>query len=139
MTKRDKAPPPICILTQRGLSPATAYDAEELAQFASGTEFDMVARTKRSTPQHRTYWKALTRAVEATGRWQSRDALHTALKIELGYVEPIFNLKGKVVGMKPDSTSFAEMSHKDFCEYMDKAMTALSEAIGYDALEWMNA
>ncbi|HEV8035258.1 hypothetical protein [Yoonia sp.] len=139
MTKRDKAPPPICILTQRGLSPATAYDAEELARHAPGTEFDMVARTKRSNPQQGTYWKALTRAVEATGRWESRDALHTALKIELGYVEPIFNLKGKVVGMKPDSTAFNAMPHKDFCEYMDKAMAALSEAIGYDALEWMNA
>lgn len=139
MTKRDKAPPPICILTQRGLSSATAYDAEELARYPAGTEFDMVARTKRSHPQQGTYWKALTRAVEATGRWESRDALHTALKVKLGYVEPIFDMQGRVIGMKPDSTAFNAMTHKDFCEYMDKAMAALSEAIGHDALEWMNA
>ena len=99
----------------------------------------MVARTKRSHPQQGTYWKALTRAVEATGRWESRDALHTALKVELGYVEPIFDMQGRVIGMKPDSTAFNAMTHKDFCEYMDKAMAALSEAIGHDALEWMNA
>jgi hypothetical protein len=139
MARRDKAPPPIAALTPRGLAPATAFDAEELAAYPAGTEFDLVARTKRSHPQQGTYWKALTRAVEATGRWQSREALHTALKVKLGYVEPIFDLKGNVIGMKPDSTAFNAMSHKDFCEYMDKAMAALSEALGYDALAWMEA
>ena len=137
MAARDKPPPPIVSLSSRGLSPATAYDAEELAGYAAGTEFDLVARTKRSHPQQGTYWKALTRAVEATGRWQSREALHTALKVKLGYVEPIFDMTGKVIGMKPDSTSFAAMPHKDFCAYMDKAMGELSDAIGYDALAWL--
>ena len=90
------------------------------------TEFDMVARTKRSRSQQGTYRKALTRAVEATGRWQSRDAPYTALKVKLGYVEPIFDLQGRVIGMKPDSTAFDAMPHKDFSEYMTKAMAALS-------------
>ena len=39
--------------------------------------------------------------------------------------------------MKPDSTAFDAMPHKDFSEYMTKAMAALSEAVGYDALAWM--
>jgi hypothetical protein len=137
--KRDKPPPPIAVIGQRGLSPATAYDAEELAGYAAGTQFDMIARTARSHPQQGTYWKALTRAVDATGRWQNRTALHTALKVKLGYVEPIFDMKGKVIGMKPDSTAFDAMSHKEFCEYMDKAMAELSEAIGYDALAWLES
>lgn len=139
MTKRDKAPPPIVRLTRNGLSPASPYDAEELAGYPEFTEFDLVARTKRSNPQQGTYWKALTKAVEATGRWPSRDALHTALKVKLGYVEPIFDMRGNVVGMKPDSTAFDAMPHKEFCEYMTKAMNALAEAIGYDPLAWMEA
>ena len=135
---KDKPPSPIVRLVGGVLSPASYYDATEIEAFTQGTEFDLIARTKRSNPQHGTYWKALTRAVEATGRWQSREALHTALKVKLGYVEPIFDLDGKVIGMKPDSTAFAAMTHKEFGEYMTKAMAALSEAIGYDALEWMN-
>ncbi len=132
-----KAPPPIVRVTRNGLSPVSPYDAEEIAAYPEFTEFDLVARTKRSLPQHGTYWKALTKAVEATGRWQSRDALHTALKVKLGYVEPIFDLQGRVIGMKPDSTAFDAMPQKEFREYMAKAMDALSEALGYDALAWM--
>lgn len=139
MAKRAKAPPPIVCLAGGVLRPVSSYDAQELDAYPVGTEFDLVARTKRSHPQQGTYWKALTRAVEATGRWQSREALHTALKVKLGYVEPIFDLQGKVIGMKPDSTAFDAMPHRDFCEYMTKAMAALSEAIGCDALAWLEA
>lgn len=134
---KDKAPPPIVALTDRGLSAATAYDAEELGKYPYGTQFDLVARTKRSLPQLGTYWKALTQAVDATGRWKNRDALHTALKIETGRVEPLFDMDGRVIGFIPDSTSFDSMSHKDFLEYMDEAMAALADAIGYDPLNWM--
>jgi hypothetical protein len=139
MARRDKPPMPIVCLAGGVLRPVSSYDAQELASYPVGTEFDLVARTKRSHPQQGTYWKALTRAVEATGRWQSPKALHTALKVKLGYLEPIFDLKGNVIGMQPDSTSFDAMPHREFCEYMTKAMAALSEALGYDALQWMEA
>ena len=81
--------------------------------------------------------RALQTAVDATGRWQTREALHTALKVRLGYVEPIFDLQGKVIGMKPDSTSFEAMPHKEFRAFMDSAMTVLSEAVGFDVLASM--
>jgi hypothetical protein len=139
MTKRkDKPPAPIVRKDARGLTPVAAFDAEELDAFPLGTEFDLVARTKRSIPQNGTYWKALQVAVDATGRWQSREALHTALKVKLGYVEPIFDLKGNVIGMKPDSTSFEAMTHAEFCVFMDRAMAELSEAVGFDVLAWLD-
>ena len=134
---RDRPPPPIVRRTKHALMPASPYDAQELMAYPLGAEFDLVARTKRSHPQNGTYWKALTRAVEATGRWERREALHDALKVKLGYVKPIFDMDGNVTGMIPDSTKFEEMSHREFGEYMDKAMAALSEALGYDALGWM--
>ena len=137
MTTRHKPPPPIAVLDGSRLSPASAYDAEELQRHPSGTEFDLVARTKRSNRQQGTYWKALTRAVKATGRWPNREALHIALKVSLGRVEPVYDMAGKVVGMRPDSTAFDAMTHREFCEYMDEAMRVLSEAIGYDALAWL--
>ena len=136
--KKDKPPVPIVRKERNGLRPVAAFDAEELDGFPMGTEFDLRPRTKRSVPQNGTYWKALQTAVDATGRWETREALHTALKVKLGYVEPIFDLQGNVVGMKPDSTAFEAMTHKEFRRYMDSAMAVLSEAVGFDVLEWMN-
>lgn len=139
MTKRDKPPAPIVRLERGRLSPVSSIDAEELDDFPSGMEFDLIPRNKRTIPLHATYWKALTLAVAATGRWQSREALHTALKVQQGLVEPLYGLDGKVIGMIPHSTAFAAMDQGEFKAYFDKAMGALSEAIGYDALAWLDA
>ncbi|MFE3837321.1 hypothetical protein [Pseudogemmobacter sonorensis] len=137
MARREAPPLPIVRLTQSGISPVSRFDADELALFPAGTEFDMKPRTRRSLPQHRTYWKALSRAVEATGRWPSREALHKALKINAGLVEPILDLRGRVVGMQANSTALDAMLQHEFQAYFQRAMADLSEAIGYDALAWM--
>lgn len=139
MASREAPPMPIVRLTPAGLVPVSGFDAEELGRFPRGTEFDLKPRTRRSLPQHRTYWKALSRAVEATGRWPSREALHKALKINAGLVEPILNLRGQVVGMQANSTALDKMPQHEFQEYFERAMADLSEAIGYDALAWMDA
>jgi hypothetical protein len=120
------------------LSPVTAFDAEEFAAFPEGMLFDLIARNKRTLPLQKTYWTALTRAVEATGRWQSREALHTALKVAMGLVEPIYDLRGNVTGMQPHSTAFAAMDQVAFRAYFDVAMGKLSEAVGYDVLAFLD-
>jgi hypothetical protein len=120
------------------LSPITQFDAEELASFPEGMLFDLVARSKRTLPLHRVYWQSLSRAVDATGKWQSREALHTALKVRMGLVEPIYDLKGNLSGMIPHSTAFAAMDQGQFKLYFDGAMAALSEAVGYDVLAFLN-
>ncbi|TWI32782.1 hypothetical protein [Paracoccus sulfuroxidans] len=137
MARMDAPPKPMAHIFAGRLMPLTAFDAEALGAFPQGTEFTLTANTKRSLPHHRTYWRALDKAVKATGRWQSREALHTALKVKLGRVEPIFDLRGNVIGMKPDSTAFDAMTQQEFRGFFDEAMAALSEAIGYDALAWM--
>lgn len=137
MIRADAPPKPMVRKSAGRLVAVSSFDAEALDGYPDGTEFDITARTKRSVPQHRAYWCALDKAVKATGRWQSREALHTALKVNLGRVEPIFDMKGNVIGMKPDSTAFASMPQREFMEYFNAAMAALSAAIGYDALAWM--
>lgn len=137
MAKRETPPPPIAKLFAGRIIPASGMDAEDLTSYPDGTEFDMVARTKRSHPQLKAYWKALANVVEATGRWKSREALHTALKVKLGYVEPIFDLQGQVIGMKPDSVALNAMKHREFCGYMDRAMAELAAAVGFDPLEFL--
>lgn len=137
MTRKDKAPAPIVMLKRGHLMPVTAYDAAEVGGFPDGSEFDLVSRKRRSLPQHRTYWRTLDTVVKATGRWPSREALHTALKVELGYVEPVFGLDGKIKGMIPDSTGFDAMTQEAFKVFFDKAMKALAEATGTDPLAWL--
>lgn len=134
----DRAPRPIVRLTGDRLAPVSAWDAQELDAFPDGMTFDLHPRNKRTLPLHRTYWQALTKAVEATGRWQSREALHTALKVRMGLVEPIYDLKGNVTGMQPHSTAFSAMDQSEFRAYFDGAMAALSEAVGFDVLEFLN-
>ena len=120
--------------TPHGLSPASSYDAEEIAGFPIGTEFDLICRTKRSTPQLRLYWVTLGSVIAATGRWPSREALHRALKIKAGMVELVYDLQGKPIGMQVDSTALDAMTHKEFTAYFDGAMVMLSDAVGYDVL-----
>jgi len=135
---KDTAPKPMVRKVGGKLSPITVFDAEELAAFPEGMLFDLVARNKRTLPLHRTYWTALQRAVNATGRWQSREALHTALKVRMGLVEPIYDLAGNVSGMIPHSTAFTAMDQSAFKAYFDGAMAALSEAVGYDVLGFLD-
>jgi hypothetical protein len=101
--------------------------------------FEMVSQNKRTLPLHRTYWTTLQRAVDATGRWQSREALHTVLKVAMGLVEPIYDLQGNVTGMQPHSTAFAAMDQGEFKAYFDGAMEKLSAAVGYDVLAFLDA
>jgi hypothetical protein len=131
---RDKPPAPIVRKTGGALSPVSAWDAELISAQPNGTEFDLIARTKRSNPQNALYWRTLAAVCEATGRWERPEALHMALKVQLGYVEPLMGLDGKIKGMVPDSTSFAAMTHADFRVFFDRAMAALAEATGVDPL-----
>lgn len=135
MTKsKDKRPPPIGKLSNGKIVPLMQYDEEELLAYPDGMEFNLVARDSRSHPHHRLYWQVLKNIVTASGLWPTPEALHCALKVELGRVEPVFNLKGKVVGMRPDSTSFSAMGQREFRGFFDQAMELLAKQIGYDPI-----
>ena len=134
MARKDAPPPPLMRKSQGRIVPASAYDAEALERYPEGTDFELRSMTRRSLPQLRLYWSALNNAVEATGRWPTPEALHTALKVRLGRVEPIMDLQGKVIGMRPDSTAFDKMRQDEFKIYFDQAMAALAEACGFDPL-----
>jgi hypothetical protein len=135
--KRERPPKPMVRKLAGRLVPVTAFDAEELERFPDGMLFEMTAQNKRTLPLHRTYWTALQRAIDATGRWQSREALHTSLKVAMGLVEPIYDLRGNITGMQPHSTAFGAMDQGEFKAYFDGSMAKLSEACGYDVLAFL--
>ena len=137
MAKRGKEKAGIIMQrTKRGVSPASAFDAEELDRFPIGTEFDLAPRTKRSLPQHRTYWKALSETVKATGAWPTPEHLHDALKHDLGYVEVRKTLAGQPY-ISTESTAFNAMTADEFKTYMEQAMARLAEVTGIDPLEFL--
>lgn len=136
MSKRSK--PAIIVKkgNDGGISPVSAYDAEQLDAMPAGTEFDLVSRTKRSNPQNRLYWKLLSEMIAATSlsdAFPRSHDLHEALLKDLGYVITRHWIDSKDT-VEPDSTAFEAMDPEDFRVYFDKAMMLLSELTGIDPL-----
>lgn len=119
MTSRP--PRPIVKLTGGRLSPVSAWDAELLAGAKDGAEFDLVRRSKRSTPHNAMYWVQLGAIVKATEAFATADHMHTWIKVRLGYTAPIFGPKGQVVGMSVDSAAFDKMDQAAFNAFYEKA------------------
>jgi hypothetical protein len=126
MSKRN---PPIFLKQAGRLVPAGSFDAERFDGFPEGTEFDLIARTRRSLPQQRTYWSALHRIVEATDRWPDAEHLHDALRRSLGYIHVRKDLTGEPY-LALDSTAFDAMTADQFSAYMARAFSRLTEVTG---------
>lgn len=137
MAKREKAGI-IFVKTARGtLAPASSYDAEQFDALPPGAEVDVAPRTKRSMPQHRTYWKALGEVVKATEAWPTAEHLHDALKRDLGYVSVRNNLIGRPY-VVADSIAFDEMIQPEFQAFFNAAMRRISEVTGIDPLAFLD-
>lgn len=136
MPKREKPPHIEVVMTPKGLRPHTADDAEKMVSLLGHT-FDLVPVTKRSSRQLRTYWRALGMVVKATGKWPSAEHLHDELKWACGYRSKFVDWETGEVRERPDSIALNEMSHEDFCRYMDTAMAKLADATGFDPLSFL--
>lgn len=137
MAKREKPPHIEVVMTPRGLRPHTAADAESMVAVSLGHTFELVPITKRSDKQLRTYWKALGMVVKATGRWPTAEHLHDELKFACGYRRKFIDWNTGEVIERPDSIALNEMSHEEFCEYMNQAMARLAEAVEFDPLAFL--
>lgn len=119
------------------LVPESAYDAELLDEAPFDALFAMHQEERRSGRLHRTYWKALTEVVKATGQWATAEHLHDALMFDLGYVTVRAGLDGKYRLMR-DSIAYDQMpTDAQFRPYFDAAMARLAEVTGIDPLSWL--
>lgn len=137
MTRREKEPAPIVIKTQRGLSPVASFDAEVIYSDQIGQEYDLVKRSKRSNPQLRLYWSMLGRVVQATGKWPSSEHLSDEIKLTLGYVKQVVDLRTGEVTKSVDSIALNAMSSDQFRLYFDQSVELLSDHLGIDPLAFM--
>lgn len=114
-----------------GLVPATAFDAEELDRMPLGKTFEVKPVDSRGHEQLAFYWAVLSQVVDATGTWPTREKLHEAIKLELGYVSVGFDMRGKP-RLTVDSIALASMSDDDRRTFIDQALAAIAEATGID-------
>jgi len=134
---KDKPPHIEVETTPRGIRPLTQMDAEELVSMPFGKSFQLVPLTKRSPPQLKTYWKALTIVVQATGKWPSKEQLSNELKFMCGLRQQFIDWETGEVREAPRSISFAEMEHEEFCRYFDLSMKELAGHVGFDPLAFL--
>jgi hypothetical protein len=119
------------------LVPETAYDAELLDGYPFDHLFVLKPEARRSGKLHRTYWKALTEAVNATGIRPNAEKLHDALMWDLGYITVDVGFDGQPRLVR-DSIAFDNMpSDAQFKPYFDAAMQRLGEVCGVDPLEFL--
>lgn len=135
MTKKA-TPTPIIRRTIKGFALGDAYSAELVERDPVGTEYDLVKRSRRSLPQHRLYWQALSAIVRATEQWPTAEHLHSDIKLTLGYTRKSVNLRTGEVVLSVDSTGFDAMPSDEFKLFFDKAMKLISEQCGIDPLEF---
>ena len=114
--------------TPQGLSPASAYDQERLDQYRVGASVEVTIRQDRSLPHHRLYWAILSEVVHNQEVFSTVEALHEAIKTELGYIKPAYRIDG-TVHFVSDSISFKSMDEAQFNVFFDKAMDLICEYV----------
>jgi hypothetical protein len=134
---KPRSNPIIVKRTERGIAPVSTYDDERLSGDAIGTEYDLVKRSRRSLPQHRLYWQALSHIVAATELWATAEHLHDEIKLSLGYVRKSIDLRTGREAIAVDSTAFNAMNADEFKTFFDKAVVLLAEHLGTDPLAFL--
>lgn len=114
--------------TPRGLAPVAAFDAERLDRYAIGADVEVSIKQRRSLPQQRMYWSILARVVENTNEWPTSEHLHDAMKLHLGYSQPLRTVDGRTIWLA-DSTAFASMDAAEFKVFFDRAMDLIATEI----------
>jgi len=127
MTDTERAPV-MMRRTSRGLEPVASFDLERLDRYSFGTDLEVRIMQRRSLPQQRLYWAMLTRVVDNADGWPSAEHLHEAIKLHLGYSEPLRTIDGRIA-WRAESTAFSKMDGSEFRVFFDRAVEVISTVI----------
>lgn len=113
------------------LRPAERAAEEALSRMQNGTYVWVTAKRIRSVKHHRLFFAVLNLVHENLperygNAFPRPENLLDAMKIALGYCEPIINLQGEIVGQKPASISFHSMGQDQWQEFFDRAMDLIT-------------
>jgi hypothetical protein len=96
-------------------------------------------RKRRSTIMNGMYWAQLGQIIASGAtRYPTAEHLHDAIKMELGYVAPIYRMDGSVE-IVPDSTAFDRMDQAAFNAFYTAAMEMVQIHLGIDVSQIVRA
>jgi hypothetical protein len=115
------------------LVPEMSFDLAALDGIAQGERVRVEIKQWRNSGRMRLYWKMLSYVREATECAPTSEALHSAIKLELGFGTPV-RLRNGMTVLVPASISFEAMEEQEFVAFLDRAVEFLSATYGFDAL-----
>lgn len=113
------------------LRPAERAAEDALARMKNGSFVWVTAKRIRSVKHHRLFFAVLNLVHENLperygNAFPRPENLLDAIKLALGYCEPIVDLQGEVVGQKPASISFHSMGQDEWTTFFDRAMDLIT-------------
>ena len=119
------------------LVPEFAMDEAAIMRFPAGQRIKVDLRTGRSPSRLRLYWQILGKLVDATGCSPSSEALHEAIKLELGHGTPVRLANGMTI-LVPGSIAFDKMAEEEFMQYLNRAIEWIATNYGVTPEQLMN-
>lgn len=111
------------------LMPHSELDEEAIR--ALPTEFEIVPKLKRSSPQLRLYWALMKTMTENLDQPISKETLSQWFKMRCGLTEEIKLRNGDILTF-PSSVAFSNLPQDQFNEYFNKVKD-LARLLGYSA------
>lgn len=130
MAKTEQSPPFKMKIENGHLVPASAWDAERLSSYRSGSEVNCIITKEVANWRRRKYWAILGNVVKTCPVRQKRaEDLHKAIRLKLGIVDSFTTLGGAT---KVELRSTSLMDEQEFEAFYIEAMDLLREVTGVD-------
>lgn len=112
-------------------------DREAIAKFNAGDRIKVTLHTGRSPSRLRFYWQMLGKLVSATDCAPNAEALHSVIKLDLGYATPV-RLRNGMTVLVPGSIAFDRMTEQEFSNFLERAIAWVAQNYGVTPDEIMN-
>lgn len=106
-------------------------ELDEEAIRALPTEFEIVPKLKRSSPQLRLYWALMGTLAENLEQPVTKEAMSQWFKLRCGLTEEIKMKSGSIVTF-PSSVAFDKLPQDQFNDYFNKVKD-LARSLGYNS------
>lgn len=108
----------LCRKRLGALRPADRDAEDTLRKLPADQDLRVEVRRLRRPQQHRLYWALVKIVWEHQERYATREQLHQALKVAVGYYDEITKSDGQVIAV-PHSIAFGNMPQESFEEFFD--------------------